>query len=287
MKMIDMLEDSYLKYSNHHMRTLMLSLLLLNLSVCSCNNRVSEADFHRRKDSVRSPQHDAQSMADTLVVAEISQEKITPVKGHRFLITGDFDGDGRQDVLKECYHSGFTNADTSKFYIGLSDFEQLVELTIAKNPVLFVVSESKAIDTLRISSGGQILGLSFLKNEGDLNGDGGDEISYVVDWADRSSVNTWTIVTYANGKWSEVYSFKIWDWQLPDLPGTLSQYGLFGLQEKLVIDPSDSLLASMDIEFRRFKGLVKKVSPSRIQVVCMNQEAEMDTMIVDLRGGKR
>jgi hypothetical protein len=74
----------------------------------------------------------------------------------------------------------------------------------------------------------------------------------------------------------------MWDWQLPDLPGTFSQYGLLGLQQRIVAGQSDSIELAMGKELCNFGGLVRKVSTSRIQVVCMNDEAVIDTVMVDL-----
>ena len=139
-----------------------------------------------------------------------------------------FRSDGKKEKLIEQFFSGIDNKETNKFYESLLDYDQLVALTVKKDPYTFVISDNELIDTLHISSGGQLLGLSYLKNEGDLNGDGTDEVSYVVNWADWSNLNTWHIVTYKNKKWIELYSFSIWDWQLPNLPETFNQYGPFG-----------------------------------------------------------
>jgi hypothetical protein len=136
---------------------------------------------------------------------------------------------------------------------------------------------------LHISSGGQLLGLSYLKNEGDLNGDGTDEVSYVVNWADWSNTNTWHLVTYKNKKWKELYSFAIWDWQLPDLPETFNQYGLIGLEQKIINTTNVTMNKRIEKELKDFKGLVKKVKTNKIQVIFKNNEAEEDTMIVDLK----
>jgi hypothetical protein len=164
----------------------------------------------------------------------------------------------------------------------LSDYDQLVSLTVKKEPISFVSSDNRLIDTLRIFSGGQLLGLSYLKNEGDLNGDGTDEVSYVVNWADWSSLNAWYLVTYKNKKWTELYSFPIWDWQLPDLPETFNQYGLFGLEQKIINTTSDTINKQIEKELIDFKGLIKKVKTNKIQVIFRNEESEEDTMIVDL-----
>ncbi len=208
---------------------------------------------------------------------------IKPVFGYRFILSGDFDGNGIKEKLIEHFVSGLDNKEINKFYDGLSDYDQLVALTVKKEPVSFVISENKLIDTLHISSCGQLLGLSYLKNEGDLNGDGKDEVSYVVNWADWSNLNTWHIVTYHNKKWTALYSFPIWDWQLPDLPEIFNQYGLHGLEQKAINTANDTINKQIEKKLVDFKGLVKKIKTNKIQVIFRNDEAEEDTMIVYLK----
>jgi hypothetical protein len=214
---------------------------------------------------------------------EAIPENIKPVFGYRFILSGDFDGDGKKESLIEHFFSGLDNKETNKFYDGLSDYDQLVALTVKKEPISFVSSDNKRIDTLHISSGGPLLGLSYMKNEGDLNGDGTDEVSYVVNWADWSNLNTWLLMTYKNKKWTVLYSFSIWDWQLPDLPETFNQYGLFGLDNKIINTTNDTLNKRLEKELLAFKGLVKKIKTNKIQVILRNNGAEKDTIIVDLK----
>jgi len=90
-------------------------------------------------------------------------------------------------------------------------------------------------------------------------------------------------VTYKNKKWTELYSFPIWDWQLPDLPETFNQYGLFGLEQKIINTTNDTVNKRIEKELLDFKGLVKKVKTNKIQVIFRNDETEEDTMIVDLK----
>jgi hypothetical protein len=214
-------------------------------------------------------------------------KNIKPVLGYRFIIPGDFDGDGKKENLIEHFYSALDNKETNKFYDSLPDYAQLVALTIKKEPYSFVISDNKSIDTLSIASTGQLLGLAFLKNEGDLNGDGTDEVSYVVNWASWSNLNTWHIVTYKNKKWKELYSFPIWNWQLPDLPETFNQYGLFGLENKIALTTNDTLNQKTAQQLKAFKGLVKKIRTNKIQIIFRNDEAEEDTMMVDLKNIKK
>lgn len=210
-------------------------------------------------------------------------KNIKPLFGYRFVISGDFDGDGKKEKLIEHFFSAIDNQETNKYYNGLNDFAQEVALTVKKEPYSFVSSDNKRIDTLPISSGGQLLGLSYLKNEGDLTGDGSDEISYVVNWADWSSTNTWHLMTYKNKRWIELYSFPIWDWQIPDLPETFEQHELFGIEQRIMKSENDSINKNLEKELKTFKGLVRKIRTNKIQVIFRNNEAEEDTMIVDLK----
>jgi hypothetical protein len=208
---------------------------------------------------------------------------VKPVFGFRFVISGDFNGDHKKEQLIEHYFSGMDHKESNKFYDNLSDFEQLVVLSTEKKPFSFLSSDNKEIDTLKIHSGDQLLGLLYLKNEGDLNGDGGDEISYVINWADWSNVNTCHIMTYHQHQWKELYSFGIWDGQLPDLPDTFDQYALFGLAHRDLHSDNDTLNERVMNELKSFGGLIRKIQKNKIQVIGHNEEAELDTMLVELK----
>jgi hypothetical protein len=208
---------------------------------------------------------------------------VKPVFGYRFVISGDFNGDHKKEQLIEHYFSGMDHKESNKFYDNLSNFEQLVVLSTEKKPFSFLSSDNKEIDTLKIHSGDQLLGLLYLKNEGDLNGDGGDEISYVINWADWSNVNTCHIMTYNEHQWKELHSFDIWDGQLPDLPDTFDQYALFGLAQRDLHSDNDTLNERVMNELKAFGGLIRKIQINKIQVIGHNEEAELDTMLVELK----
>ena len=84
--------------------------------------------------------------------AEIdSIEKISaPVLGYRFIIKGDFDGDGIKETLTEHFYSKKLNRETYKFYDSL-DYMGLVDFTIQKEPWSFLTCSNKKTDTLKIS----------------------------------------------------------------------------------------------------------------------------------------
>ncbi len=210
-------------------------------------------------------------------------KKMKPVFGYRFVIKGDFDGDGEQEQLLEHFYSLKTNKETNKFYENIPDYGDLVTLTIKKDPYSFVSCTNKNIKNLEISQGGQLLGLSYLKNEGDLNGDGTDEVSYVVNWADWSNLNHWHLMTYRNQQWEELYTFSIWDWQLPDLPETFNEYGMFGLQNKYINAHNTKANKAIEKDLLEFKGLVRKIAKDSIEIYYMTNEAELDTLGVNLK----
>jgi hypothetical protein len=208
-------------------------------------------------------------------------KNIKPVFGYRFVIEGDFNGDGKNEKLIEHFYSKKEGKETNKFYENIEELDQLIALTIKKEPESFLLSDNKQSDTLHIGSSNNF-GLSFLKNEGDLNGDGTDEISYVVDYTDYSSLNSWHIATYKNNKWEDIYTFPIWDWQLPDLPNATNQYGLFGVQNKAVNTKNDSLNKALEKQLKEFKGLVRKIKKNRIEVIYRTDEADEGKKIVKL-----
>jgi hypothetical protein len=227
-------------------------------------------------------------LLDTIKTDSIvsSKKTLKPVFGFRFIVTGDFNGDGKKEKLTEHFFSALDHREANKFYENVLEYDDLIELTLKKRPYCVINSDNKKIGEFTISLKEQQLGLSYLKNEGDLNGDGTDELSYVINWADRSNLNTWHIVSFQNNKWKDVYSFPIWDWQIPDLPETFNDYGMFGLNRK-TINSNDSLANdAIETKLNNFKGLVKKITTNKIQITFRNEEAMEETKIVKLRRSK-
>lgn len=151
---------------------------------------------------------------------------------YQFSITGDFDGDGAIDTLMEKYISTVDGRSLPKTIPG-KVYDSLVAFTFHTQPVCLLIDPNNKLDTLEISNVNQQFGLAYLKNEGDLNGDGIDEISFVVDWADWSNTNTCYIYSYIDGKWEKIYSFSIFDSQLPNYRSIANMNSFKGLIEKL------------------------------------------------------
>jgi hypothetical protein len=57
---------------------------------------------------------------------------IKPVPGYRFVIVGDFNGDGRRDTLVEHFVSLLDGMEANKLYDSLDSYDQLVALTVSK-----------------------------------------------------------------------------------------------------------------------------------------------------------
>jgi hypothetical protein len=216
--------------------------------------------------------------ADDGDTIQTGKQHLELVYGYYFIITGDFDGDGTKETLAEHFYSSKENRETSKWNDSIDDYNKLIELIIKKDAYSFVTCNSCTIDTLQVAPGGSSFGLAYLKNEGDLNGDGTDEVSYVVNFTDWSELNTWYIMTYKNGSWQKLYTFPIWDWQLPELP-----YGEYTVTSSQNIPLPLNNSSGTEDEIESFEGLVKKISTGKIQVIYRNENNEVDTMLVDLK----
>jgi hypothetical protein len=135
--------------------------------------------------------------------------------GYRFQITGDFDGNGELDTLTERYIDPNTDLESNKFF---GDLDILVYQRNQYFPrVSFLESNTPAIDTL--SNLGD-LGVSWLENIGDVNGDGADEIALIHYHGDYSNINDCYIYSYIEDEWQSIYVFAIHELSYPDLPST-------------------------------------------------------------------
>ncbi|MFC0518152.1 hypothetical protein ACFFGT_28315 [Mucilaginibacter angelicae] len=242
------------------------------LSVSSCNHVRVNADKQKSVSHVN-PHVKAKQKSSGV-------KKPVPVWGYRFVITGDFNGDGKKDTLTEHYFSGIIHKETNKFYDN-ADYDYDWEMTHRQKPYSFISCNDPAIHKLEIAKEATF-GLLYLKNEGDLNGDGRDEISLVRNNADFSSLNEYSIMTYKNNGWVNLYWFPIWEWQLPQLPEASNQYGLFGI-DGVAITNSDTTNQRLLKELTSFGGLAKKVSKNKIRIIYRSKEISVDTIIVKLK----
>jgi hypothetical protein len=198
---------------------------------------------------------------------------ITGSFGHRFRITADVDGDGLADTLTEVYHSRSLGREVAK-YIQDMPYDSLVARTYDLEALVMLRRSEGSMVTL--DDRGHGFGLALLVNEGDLDGDGGDEIGYVLDNADWSNTNTYRVATWKKEGIRVLFTFPIWDWQLPDLPDTEREYGLIGQTGRNIHAPLDSM-PTVD--------LISPVRPGVAKVIGNVGDATLDTMEVRFAEG--
>lgn len=99
----------------------------------------------------------------------------------RFSIRGDFDGDGFYENLYEGARTLFSD-----------------------NPEISLINLDGD------------LGVYYLANEGDLDGDGGDEISFMTVYRDFSNINTFRVYTYTGNIWKELIQVRGHEWDCPN-----------------------------------------------------------------------
>jgi hypothetical protein len=135
------------------------------------------------------------------------------------IIAGDWEGTGRMDTLYEYYYSRALKREVVSplfLYKDQIDYDSLVRTTLKLDPIIYIINKSYPMDTITIDGNGQLFGVYFLNNKGDLDGDGGDELAYMACFADYSNTNTYHIYSRKNGKWVNLYSFPVWEWQFEE-----------------------------------------------------------------------
>lgn len=137
-----------------------------------------------------------------------------PIWSNRLSITGYFINKKTIDTLTEFYFDKHTNQEVNEICSNI-DYDSLVSIASQKDYRTKLISNNQKLTEFSIPSG-PCFGLEYLNNEGDLNGDGIDEISFIVSHADYSSINTLHIITFKNQKWTELKSLPIWEWQIPN-----------------------------------------------------------------------
>jgi hypothetical protein len=132
--------------------------------------------------------------------------------GYRFIVIGDFDGNGTKETLTESYTDSTMKHEISsiRYY---KNNDRIGFLT-QKKPVLRLLCNDNKISPFMIENN-NTSGLLFVKNVGNIDVLSGDEIAYAVDWLDVSNVNSFRIANYHKGKWSDIDMFPIHESSIP------------------------------------------------------------------------
>lgn len=207
------------------------------------------------------------------------QQKDNSIWGHRFKISGDFDGDGQQETLTEFYYSHRDQKETNKYFKGIEDVWVLYDSANVRKCQSFLLCNNPKLDTIPVSG---ILGPIWLKNEGDLDGDGGDEVSYVASSPQQSSINFCHLLSYKKNRWKELYNFEIREWQIPPLPQAGKTYGLMG-SDGLYETDDDSLNQELIKAFNAFPGFVTKMKDGKVKIYTFTEMAEDTVVVLDLK----
>ena len=165
--------------------------------------KLDSLQMEQRRDSLAKEEEEA-----------IIQEKYKKYWGYRFHITGDFNGDGKQETLTEKLISERTGQEIAKF-CGLekdttADCYWTMMVNTYRQPVFTLHSSDPHIRDF-VSDGelNSTIGLIFLQNTGDLNGDGTDEIVFVEDGGGcNSGIRYGQLATYKKGKWKVVLKYE-------------------------------------------------------------------------------
>jgi len=169
--------------------------VIIAVIACGCNSPANEKSIV--------------TIDTTKSLVIVNKKSDRRIFGERLKLTGDFNGDGKIDTVFESYISKLTGKEDFKI-LDSTNWEDNVGLIIENKPVSRLYLDIEAADTFIVTKDPQQSGVGLLENLGDLNGDKGDELGYIIKWADESNLNTYHIVTLTNEKkWKELFNFPI------------------------------------------------------------------------------
>jgi len=131
-------------------------------------------------------------------------DTLTYSTANTLTITGDFDGDGKQDILNQLLADS-TGRPIDKVR-DHETWEETVNYYSKQGYYTAVVINHKPADILTFSNS---QGLYCLINVGDLNNDKRDEIALVPDSMDFSRHNYCHIYSFCPSGWKDVFSFSV------------------------------------------------------------------------------
>lgn len=176
------------------------------LTACQQAPKQSRSTTNGAMDSTKNGiETDTTGKRDT--VSEIIREeepmrKKKIVFGYRFAIEGDFNRDRKRDSLKENLIDRKTGKAAPKFL----DYESMGMPTPERYGLKCFLS-CDSIPPFDIKLKASEIGLQYLNNEGDLDGDGGDEVSYALFNQEWYLGRTIYVITCKSKQWKPLFQF--------------------------------------------------------------------------------
>lgn len=144
-----------------------------------------------------------------------------PPKGYfvapAFSISGDFDGDGKQDTLNQFITD---STGVAVQYMKEIDTETWYDYvyTFATNGYMTGIALAGKEDN--VLSFNRAQGVYCLINVGNINNTKGDEIAVIPNFVDQSRVSDCYIYTLCHGRWQRVFTFSVHEDAFDDFNGT-------------------------------------------------------------------
>jgi hypothetical protein len=179
------------------------------------------------------------------------------VWGYRFSVTGDFNGDGKKETMDEHFCSSIDGRDTAK-YVENVEMGGVSRVMRLKPVVEMVCTDPNIYPFHPFSDADQVFGFRYVTNLGDLDGNGTDEIGYVMEWADWSSCNSYRVVTYTGTEWKQILAFATHDWIYPPLPEVSEEYYIMGTCDRVFHTKEHALNDTLEQQLRDF-GIIRKL----------------------------
>ncbi|WP_299255246.1 hypothetical protein [uncultured Cytophaga sp.] len=190
-------------------------------------------------------------------------KKSYPIMGYRFIITGDFNGDHKQDTLIEHYTDSLKIKEVAKYD---STFDYFDSWFVAErlNKKSFLSNKNNSVTEIT----GGILGFSYIENCGDITGDGFDDLFVVPHRGGASNCVDGNFYTFKNNAWKQLWNIPVWQWQFPPTPNASMQPGLFGSFDVGMVD-SDSINHLLENQLKTFH-FIKHHPDKSFEYECRN-----------------
>lgn len=144
---------------------------------------------------------------ESSTVSKVTADTIKLHTLEKLYVTGDFNGDKKQDTIFQHNYSRLTQSEiihsADPFQ---NEWDAVVQWFYDQDPDLYLTINTNHQDTLHL---GPAQGLYCLINIGDNNADGKDEVALVIDYLDFSRVNSCKIYALFNKKWTLLKQFGV------------------------------------------------------------------------------